>query len=107
MQDGLLGDHRRIVGAEGSAGVEVAIPAREVAAGNIQADAMPDLENVAGRPQVDLILVRLARLDQRWSFSLRESAVRRPDDPGGQIVRETSGVDIDQPSYDLGIKSAG
>src|SRR5437660_2018181 len=106
MQDGLLGDHRRIVGAEGSAGVEVAIPAREVAAGNIQADAMPDLENVAGRPQVDLILVRLARLDQRWSFSLREIAVARPDDAVGQILRETIGMDIDQPSYEIGIRGA-
>src|SRR5579885_1830041 len=103
MQDGLMGNHWRIVGTEGSTSVEVAIPAREVAASDVQANAMPDLEDVAGGPQVDFVLVGLAWLDQRWHFSLREIAVARANDAVGQVLRETVGMDIDQPGHKIGI----
>ena len=52
----------------GFARVQVAIEAREIAAGNLQADAMAGAKNVAGGPEIDGEGVDLARRQERGSF---------------------------------------
>ena len=62
--DGLLGDVKFGIGARIAAGVQVAIEAGEVAAGNFQTDAMAGFEKVAGLPQLETVFVDSARLDE-------------------------------------------
>src|SRR5215207_9424881 len=62
--------HRRQhlrVRAELVTGVEVAIEAREVAAGHLQTDAVPLAKEIAGRPEVDLVFVDLTGRDRSGS----------------------------------------
>src|SRR5919204_5095049 len=75
VQDLLMGHPQLGVGAEGVAGVGVAVPAREATGGHLQPDAVARLEDVAGSPQVDHIFVRRPRLDRGWRLALREAAV--------------------------------
>ena len=49
-------------------GVLVAVETRKVAAGDLQPNAVAGFEQVARFPQHDLVLIDLARLDQRWPF---------------------------------------
>ena len=49
------GDHQLCICSQIVPGVGIAIPAREAAAGDVQADTMPLLEYIAGHPQVDLV----------------------------------------------------
>ncbi len=63
VQNRVCGLHEvRIVGAA-FAGVQVAIEAREVAAGDFEPDPMALQKDVAGGPEVDLVLVDLAGVD--------------------------------------------
>ena len=65
MEDGVGGLHDSGVAGCALAGVQIAIEAREVAAGDFQANAMAFQEDVAGGPEIDLVLVDLARFNRR------------------------------------------
>ena len=63
------------------ASVEVPIEAREVAAGNLQAQAMSGKKDIAGGPHVDSELIDISRLHE-FGFLLGV-AVARPQDSIG------------------------
>jgi hypothetical protein len=65
--------------------VEVAIEAREVAAGDVDANFVSGLEDVARRPQINRVFVDLARLDRFRAFG--RIAVTRANDAVGQKTR--------------------
>jgi hypothetical protein len=48
--------------------VQVTVKAWEVAAGNFQTYYVPFLENIAGRPHVNIEFVYLGGRNQRWRF---------------------------------------
>src|SRR5688572_9255243 len=54
VKDRLLGDLALALEADAAAGVEIAVVAREVAGRDFDPDAVTLLEEVRGRPQVDL-----------------------------------------------------
>src|SRR5215210_5022657 len=64
VPDRLLGHADLAIPGELVAGVEVAVVAREVAGGDLDADAVPGAEEVAGDHQVDLIAVDLLGLEE-------------------------------------------
>ena len=65
VEDGLVGDLQHRILREGVACVRVAIVHGEIATGDLDADAVARLEEVARRPDVDVVAVGEARLDQR------------------------------------------
>src|SRR5215468_3035568 len=67
--------------------VEVTIEAREVAAGDVDANLVSGLEDVASRPQVNRVFVDLARLDGLRAFG--RIAITRANDAVGQKTRVT------------------
>ena len=87
--------------ADGMAGIRVAVVFREVAAGDFQADAVPRLEHIAGRHQVDGVFVDLVRLDEGWCF-VRVS-VSCPDNAIEQDVGFARGSDVDELGREVGI----
>src|ERR1035437_9886872 len=84
VENGLFGGEELGVGAEGFAAVGVAVEAREVAAGDFQADAMPFLKKVAGDPEINFELRRLARFQERGL--VRSIAVLGTYDAVAQVV---------------------
>jgi hypothetical protein len=62
--DGIGGFDEGGVSRRGFAGVEVAVEAREVTAGYFEANDVAFEEDVAGGPEIDLILVDFARLEK-------------------------------------------
>ncbi len=61
--DGLCRDGDLVTDSEWIARVEVAREAREVGARDLDANPMSGLDDIARRPEVDLILINLTRLD--------------------------------------------
>ena len=77
-----------------SARVGIAIKTREVRTGDIQADAVPRLEQVRGGPQIQTQFVDLLRLEQ---FRLGERlAITGTQDAIGEDFRATIAIHIDQ-----------
>src|SRR5215208_3333111 len=89
--------HRRQhlrIRAELVTGIEVAIEAGEVAAARLQTDAVPLAEEIAGRPQVDLVCVDLTGRDRPRGVG--PLAVAGANDAVGEVTRVAVRVDIDQ-----------
>src|SRR3989442_7099295 len=89
MQNPLTCHRQLSINTKIMARIRVAIPAGKIAARHVQADAVPSLEDVAGGPQVDVVLVGASRLDQRWSFTARGIAIAGADNTVGQVLRVT------------------
>jgi len=66
MHHDLIGDHRAVerLLAERPAGVQVPVPLREVAARDVDADAVTGPEHVSGGAEVDAVFVDLVRRDE-------------------------------------------
>src|ERR1700730_211650 len=107
VKDGLVGHGRLRVFAEGAARVGVPVPAWETAAGDLEADAVAGLEEVAGRPEVDVVAIRPVRLDRRKLSSRAPVAVARPQDAVGQVDGPTVGVDVAETGDEVGVRCAG
>src|SRR5258706_5359480 len=103
MQNHLVSHGKLFVDTKIMTSVGVAIPAREVAAGYIQANAMASFKDVTRRPEIDFILVSLAGLKQRRIFTLREATIASTDDAIGQVLRIAIGMDIHQSRHKIGI----
>ena len=56
--------------------VQVSIEPREVAARNVQADSVANLEHISCRPEIDVVLVNFA--GYHFSSSTRAITVTRP-----------------------------
>src|SRR5215212_3834453 len=93
------------VRAEFVTGVEVAIEAWEVATAHLQTDAVPLAEEVAGRPEVDLVFVDLTGRDRPGSVG--PLSVAGADDAVGEVARVTVRVDVDQLAREIGIRRGG
>ena len=48
--------------------IQIPVEPREIAAGDVDPDAMRGLEDIARRPQINRVLVSLARLDRLRFF---------------------------------------
>src|SRR5258707_15079840 len=67
---------------------------------------MASLKEIAGRPEINLVLVSLARLDQAWLLTLREMTIARTNDAIGQVLGITVGMHIDQARHKIGVRRA-
>ena len=57
--------------------IQIPIEAREIAAGNVDADAMRGFEDIARRPQINRVFVNPARLNRLGVFRRVTKARRR------------------------------
>ena len=78
----------------GFAGIQVAVKAREIAAGNFQADAVAGVEDVAGGPKIDGERIDLAG-DERRGGGLGV-AILGAEDSLGEIDGRAIGSDVDE-----------
>ncbi len=67
---------------------------------------MPGFKDIAGGPEVDLILVGHSWLNQRGRFSARKVAIASTDNAIGEILRITTRMDIYQACHKIGIRCA-
>ena len=75
-------------------GIGIAVKAREIAAGNLQTNAMTGLKDIAGGPQVEGIGVDLARLDRLWTG--RGLPLPRPDNAIREVLGKAAGMHVNQ-----------
>jgi len=83
------------------AGIQIAIEAREVAAGDFEPDPVPALEQIAGRDQIDRELIRPAGFHQ--TAATRCVAIARPDNTFAEIGRIAVGSNVEQPRSEIGV----
>ena len=74
-------------------GIQIAIEAWEVAAGNFEPDPVPTLEQIAGRDQIDRELIWTAGFHQ--SAATRRVPIARPDNAFTEIGRIAVGSNVD------------
>src|SRR5260370_17153774 len=79
VQDGLMSNGQFSAGTEIMACIRVAVPTREATACHVQANTMPGFEDIAGGPEIDLVLVGHSWLNQRGRFSARKVAKASTD----------------------------
>ena len=85
-------------------GIQIAVETREITARNQKADPMTGLEDITGRPEVDLVTVD-ATGDQRLRSSPR-SAVSPPHDSVGQIPRVSGGIHVHQQGCKISVEGS-
>src|SRR5665213_287323 len=107
MQDRLMGDLRRRIARRGQTRVEIAVPAWEAAGCHLYANAMTSPKDIAGRPEVQHILVGPPRLDQCGRFAQGEVAIARPDYPVGEIERTPIGLHVKQSDHEVSVRGRG
>ena len=105
VEDGLLGGEQLGVGAEGFAAVGIAVEAGEIAAGNLQADAVPLPEEVAGDPEINLELRGLARFKE--GRLVRPVAVLGAHDAIAQVVGLPVRMHVHQLAREVSVAGAG
>ena len=103
--DGLFGHDELVTRPQRLADILIAGKPGKVAAGDFQADPMSRLENVAGLPEADVVLVDLARFDQRRSFQGIPEA--RSPDPLADVNRLAVGTEVAQRGRPVGVHGAG
>jgi hypothetical protein len=86
-------------------GIEIAIEAREITAGNLQAQRVPVEKDVARGPEIDGDFIDLPGVYQ--SGVLGGSMVAHAQDTFGEVLREPVGRDIDQLRGEVGIYRRG
>jgi hypothetical protein len=74
--------------------VGIAVKAWEIAAGDLQTDAMTGLKDIASGPQVDSVGVDLARLDRLWTGG--GLPITRPDNAVCEVLGKAAGVYVNQ-----------
>src|ERR1700751_3630221 len=66
VEDGVMGYLSLGSGAKRFSGVQIAIIARKIAAGNLHTKLMPHLEHLRGGLELHFKAVRLARMQEGW-----------------------------------------
>ena len=105
VENGLAGGQQLRVRAEGLPAIGVAVEAREVAAGNLQPNAVPATEHVAGHPEIHLQARGLPGLQQRGF--LHPVAVLGANNSIAQIVGLAIGMHVHQLARKVGVPGAG
>ena len=95
MIDSLLGFHHSRSAERLLTRIQIPIEAREIAAGDVDADAMRGFEDIARRPQINRVFMDLARLN-RLSFFGRV-AKARANDAVAQVARIACRIDVNDP----------
>jgi hypothetical protein len=72
----------------------ITVKAWEIAAGDLQANAMTGLKDIAGGPQVDGVGVDLARLDGLWTGG--GLPITRSDNTIREVLGKAAGMHINQ-----------
>src|SRR2546426_6806856 len=103
VQNSLMSYHHFLVSTELVSCIRIAVPAREVATGDIQANAMPLLEKIARCPQVYFVLVGFSWLDERRLLAVSKVAVASTNDAIGEILCIAIRVYIHQANHEIGI----
>ena len=86
-------------------GVMVSVEVREVAAGDVQTDAVPPPEQVGRRIYLYRVFVSPAGLDERRAFE--GLSVACPNDAVAQFLREAVGVHVDQLGREIRVLGGG
>jgi hypothetical protein len=96
----LLGDPQRCRGGQRLAAPQVAGPAREGAAGDLEPDAVPTAETMSGRPQIDGDFA-----DAVWfeGWPVRGQAQQ----PIADVDRSSERVDVAEANTEVGVLQAG
>ena len=82
--------------------LRVPVEAREVAGGDLDPDAVPSAEQVAGGADVDGVLVDASRLDQPAGAGAL--SIPRPKDAVRQIAGVPGGVHVDELGGEVGVR---
>src|SRR5215208_2686868 len=105
MKNALLSDAGCCVVANGRAGVEVAVKAREVAAADLEADGMTGAESIGRHPAVD---GEFLDLPGRQEFGRAAAiAVATADDPIAEIPGRPIREDVDELGGEIGVRAIG
>src|SRR5258707_6379326 len=99
--DGVGGGQHFCGGCLVFAGVEVAVEARKIAAGNFHAQAVAGEKDVAGGPEVYCDVVYFARLSQLRP--LDRIAIAQAENAFGQVLRESVGPEIHKLRGEIGV----
>lgn len=92
-------------GGEGVAGVRIGIKLREVTGRDFETNLMAGFEEVAGRPDVDFVLIDLSRDDRRGMGE--RVAVAGALDSVIQIDSSAVGEDVDEFGCEIGVGRRG
>jgi hypothetical protein len=90
--------------ARSTAAIAVAIELRKVCRGDVQAQAMPNLEAVGGASDFDLQAIDAARLEQ-LRFAI-EITITRTQDTALQLNCASVGENITEAGHEIGIGNA-
>src|SRR5262249_35275205 len=80
--------------SQGSTRVGITVKAWEIAARNLQTNAMTGLKDIAGGPQVNGVGVDLTRLDGLWSGG--GLPIPRPDNAVRKVLGKAAGMHVNQ-----------
>src|SRR5258708_31627146 len=81
--------------------IEIAIKARVITTGNLQAQRVTTEKHVASSPEIERYLIDLPRVHERGM--LRRSTVTHAKNTFGKILREAVRRDVDQLRSEVGI----
>ncbi len=94
------------VSRRGFAGVEVAVEAREVAAGYFEANDVAFEEDVAGGPEIDFVFVDFAGLEE-FCRAGGGFAIAGAQDSFGEVLHVAIGPDVDEFCGEVGVDGGG
>jgi len=101
VEYGVCGADEFFAGGLVGAGVQVAVEAREIAAGDFEPDDVALLEGVGGGPEVDGNFVDLIGIDEVGLFI--GIAVTHAQDAIGEVFGEAVGGDVDEFGGEVGV----
>ena len=94
MKNGLHSRYTEGIFSEWISGIHIAVKPGEVAAGNIDPEAMSPGEDIAGGGQINFIFIKFTR-DQRLRIE-NGFSVSGPDSPFGHVDGQPVGMHIHQ-----------
>jgi hypothetical protein len=104
MYDRLRSGHHFGIRPEWLSGVGIPIKARGIAAGNVDANSVPELDLIAGHPQVDFERLDLSGFE--WHRFIHPVAVPRAQDAFAQVISLPVGIYVEQLSCEISIPGA-
>ena len=105
VEDCIVGGNKGAPESAFFAGIEIAIEAREIAAGNLQAQGVAAEKHVGGGPEIEGNFIDLARIHQGGVF--RGTTIAHAQNALGKILGEAVGRNVDELCREVGIDSRG